>query len=78
MEIDLLAVNRKIIGPVAPVGETQSDDVRYENLMVLCELVGNLVSMIDGVAFYRNDHLASRKRAGEYADKFLDKLGIEK
>jgi hypothetical protein len=62
----LLIVN-KLIGPIEPVGETTTDERRYENLKAQCELVEHLILDIQYVA----------KRAGEYADKFLtNTIGI--
>lgn len=69
---------RQLIGPTFPVGETTSDNTRFENLKELCELVNSLISDIDAVAFDRNSHEFSVKRAGEYAHDYLtNRLSIK-
>jgi hypothetical protein len=73
----LLVVN-KLIGPIEPVGETTTDEKRYENLKAQCELVEQLILDIQYVAKNNKDrHEHSMKRAGEYADRFLtNTIGI--
>jgi len=67
----------KLIGPVMPIGETNTDQNRFESLKHLCELVDRLVFTIDSVIPNKNRPEASMKKAGEYADKFLTDLGIQ-
>jgi hypothetical protein len=73
----LLFVN-KLIGPIEPVGETATDDKRYENLKAQCELVEQLILDIQYVAKNNKSRTEySMKRAGEYADRFLtNTIGI--
>ncbi len=73
-EIDLLVVVQKLVGPVRPVGETHADNARFANLKRLTELVDRLVYELDAVAENRHRPEASMKRAGEFADSFLDGL----
>ena len=71
-------VVKKLIGNINPVGETNTDNQRFENLKEMCELVNNLITDIDDMA-YRNkcSHEYSVKRASEYASNFLTKtVGI--
>ena len=78
MEINIKDLVLKITGGINPIGESNTDRERFENLKVLCELVNELVGEIDNVAYKNKDRYeASMKAAGEYAFKFLDKtLGI--
>jgi hypothetical protein len=70
-------VVRKLVGKVDPVGETSTDDVRFENLKVMCELVGRLLTDIDAVATNNKNRVEfSMKRAGEYASDFYTRIGI--
>ena len=72
-------VVKKLIGSINPVGESDTDDERYENLKEMCVLVDNLITHIDDMA-YLNRHLQeySVKRAVKYASTFLTKtVGIE-
>ena len=68
----------KLIGKINPVGETNQDNERFENLKEMCELVNNLITEIDDVAYIYRDHKEySIKRASEYASNFLTKtIGI--
>lgn len=76
--MDIHGVVKKLVGPINPVGETNTDNARFENLKVLTELVEKLVIDIDAVAYEHKDaHQFSLKRAAEHASKFMkDKLGI--
>lgn len=68
-----------LVGEIRPMGESNSDEVRFENLKCLCNLVDDLVGKIDDVSYrYKDSYESSVKRASEYADKFLtDNLGIK-
>lgn len=73
-----LDIVNKLIGPIRPVGETNTDNERFENLKVLCQLVDELVREIDAVGYnFQNSHEFSVKRASDYASKFLTQtIGI--
>jgi hypothetical protein len=67
----------KLIGPVMPIGETNADEKRFENLKTMTELVDALLSDIDAVATANKDRYeASRKKAGQFAAKFFDQIGV--
>lgn len=72
----LYDVVKKLIGEVKPIGETRTDDIRFENLKQLTELVDKLETDIDEIAMLKDRPEYSIKRAGEFADAFLTKLGI--
>jgi hypothetical protein len=64
----------KLIGPVDPVGETNADEKRFENLKALCELTEKLVCIIDEVSYRNKDRGEySMSRAGKYAFDFIEK-----
>ncbi len=69
---------KKLIGKITPVGETNTDNERFENLKAMCELVNNLITDIDDMAYQNKDAIEfSAKRASEYASNFLTKtIGI--
>lgn len=71
-------VVKKLIGKITPVGETNTDNERFENLKAMCELVDNLITDIDDMAYMNKDSREfSVKRASEYASNFLTKtIGI--
>lgn len=73
--MELKEIVLKLTGEIQPVGETTTDNKRFENLKVLCELVNELVSEIDNVSFYNKDRCEySMNRSGKYANEFLLKL----
>lgn len=67
----------KIIGHIMPIGETNEDNRRFENLKSTCDLVNLLIEDIDRVAHISHRQEFSIKRAEEFAHKFLNDLGIE-
>ena len=71
-------VVKKLVGNVQPYGATHIDDERFENLKAMCELVNDLVTEIDRVAYENKDrHEYSMKQMANYASNFLSNtLGI--
>ena len=70
-------VVKKLIGPIRPVGESNEDTKRLENLKAMCQLMEEIHTAIDAVAYdFRDDKQGSVKACQDYASKFLDKLGI--
>lgn len=67
-----------LIGKIRPVGETNTDAQRFENLKEMCGLVNELVSEIDSVSYdFKDSYEHSVKKASDYAKNFLTKeLGI--
>lgn len=74
----LEAVVMQLIGPIDPVGETNTDNKRYENLKTLTELVERLfVNLNDVVYLNHSSRECSRKRAAEFVQKFFKGMGVE-
>lgn len=70
----IIEIIENLVGEINPVGETNEDEVRFENLKVMCDLVNSLISKIDDVAYKNKDSYEfSIKRSAEYAGKFLTK-----
>jgi len=69
---------KKLIGEIRPIGETNEDKKRFENLKNLCELVESLVSEIDLVnCDFHDSYESSVKNASNFASNFLDNLIIK-
>ena len=69
---------KKLIGPIYPVGETNEDNRRFENLKKFINLTDNLLTDIDDLAYINRDaHEFSKKRAAEEAKKYLDRIGLQ-
>jgi len=76
--MELYEVVKKLVGEIDPIGETNEDDRRFENLKEMTELVDKLLSDIDDVGMLNKDsHEHSVKRASNFAIKFFNKIGIE-
>lgn len=76
--MDIYEIVTKLVGRINPVGETNTDNERFENLKVMCELVEKLIVDIDTVGYSnKNAYEFSKKRAAEYSEKFIiERLGI--
>ncbi len=78
MEINVYDIVGKLIGAIEPVGETQTDNILFENLKAMTELVEALLADINEVAWrFKNCHEHSIKKACDYARKFLDNIEIQ-
>ena len=75
--MELIDVVRKLVGPINPIGDTQVDNMRFEDLKTMTDLVDKLLTDIDAVIAYKDRHEYSMKRAGEFADNFFEQLGIK-
>jgi len=67
----------KLIGPINPVGETHTDDKRFENLKVMTQLVDDLLTDINNVACMDDSHEFSVKRAAKFCSDFYDQINIQ-
>ena len=75
--MDLYDIVMKLVGPVDPVGSSEIDRERMENLKVLLDLTDQLLSAIDLVApLNKNRTEWSMKQAGQLCDNWQDKMGI--
>jgi len=75
--MDIYEIVMKLVGPIHPIGETNADNARFENLKTLCTVTDQLVSAIDEVGYRHKDSQEySVKRAADRARKFMDDLGI--
>jgi hypothetical protein len=72
-----LEIVNKLIGPINPIGETNTDGERFENLKALCNLTEGLIKQIEEVAGSKDRQEYSIKRCGDYADQFLSMLITE-
>ena len=69
--IDIYNVITKLVGPIEPVGESNADEKRYENLQTMTEVVGELLADIKIVSRYVDRPEASMSKIGRYAQTFL-------
>ena len=70
----LIEIVEKLVGPTAPVGESNEDARRYENLLELIGLTNDLIVMIDNVADSKGRPEHSIRKAGLLADQFMQEI----
>ena len=75
--MELIDVVNKLIGPITPMGDSNIDSTRFENLKATTELIEQLVNDVTWVAGYQDQPEHSVKRAGKFAAASLDSLGIK-
>ena len=70
--MDIHEIVVKLIGPINPVGETNEDNRRLENLKEMINLMNQIHTDIDNVVYLNKDcHEFSKKKAAELADRSL-------
>jgi hypothetical protein len=70
--MDLYEVTKKLIGPTEPIGESREDEIRFENLKAMVNLVNRLMSDIEHIAVANeNRHESSMKKAGDCSRLFI-------
>lgn len=70
-------VVKKLIGEIRPVGDASRDPKILENLKAMCELHAEIHAAIDSVAYdFKNDKQGSVKTVCDFANKYIDSLGI--
>ena len=74
MTIDIYEIVKKLIGEINPIGDSNVDRARLENLKVTTGLVDKLVFDIDSIVPNKDRVERSMEQAGEFADKFLTDL----
>lgn len=62
---------KKLYGEIEPVGETDEDEERYNNLLEYMKLYYIIYDNLLKVAKYKNDERYSVKKIGEKAYKIL-------
>lgn len=65
---------KRLLGLITPQGETNTDEVRYLNLVDTINVVDELIDDIIVVASYKFNSEHSMKKSGEKADKFITHL----
>jgi len=76
-KIDVYDVATKLIGPINAVGESNTDQDRYENLKQTIDTIERLLQDISDASRSSNNYQASMKKIGQKAEKFLRDIGEE-
>ena len=71
MKYTIYEIVHRIVGDINSVGETNTDEVRFENLKVQCELIYDLLDEIIEEEKNKERHEGSMQKSGEFAHKFL-------
>ncbi len=75
--MEIYDIAKKLLGPIDPAGETNTDERRFENLKETIELVDKLVFDIFSVSLRKDSQMHSVKMAGLKAHKYLNDLKEE-
>lgn len=75
--VDNYEVIKKLIGKIYPVGESHTDEIRYENLLEMLSLIDRLLFDVNTVANHRTNHQASMAKAGKRAKEFLNDIALQ-
>lgn len=51
----VVEIVENLIGKINPVGETNEDEIRFENLKLMCDLTNSLISKIGNVSYENKD-----------------------
>ena len=73
--LQILNVVNKLVGRIHPVGETNVDHIRLENLKIMCELCQELLIEINSVAVsnrHRYEH--SVLQIQQQAEQFINRM----
>lgn len=74
----MIDIVKKLVGNIKPIGETNTDNERLQNLKEMCELTRNLLEEIDSVCkSFPNNHEFSIKRNCKYGNDFLVEVGFK-
>jgi len=75
--MDIHEIVKKLVGNISPIGETNEDNRRFENLKVMTDLVDSLLSEMDEIVYRKsNNQEFSIKRAVDFIIDFMDEIGI--
>jgi hypothetical protein len=69
--MEIYDIVKKLIGPIEPIGETNSDEQRFKNLENMIDLTGKLLSDIIEVSQYEKCEQHSMSKAGKLARQFM-------
>ena len=67
-------VVRKLIGEINPVGSSEVDKIRLENLQKLTILIDELICDVAYVKRYKDNSEFSVNKIGNFADEYLNLL----
>jgi hypothetical protein len=71
-------VVKKLIGSIEPIGKTEVDEKRLENLKAMTEMLDALLGEVMNVARFNKDRVEySMNQCGKHAHSFLRSIGIE-
>jgi hypothetical protein len=72
--MEIYDVVKKLLGEIEPVGETNTDEKRFENLAATTHLVDKLIFDISQVSHCASRQEYSMSRAGKHAEQFLNDI----
>ncbi len=75
--MEMIEIVEKLIGKIETIGETNTDEKRFENLKEFGNLTEIMLSKLHSVAKDEDCYEYSRKRSGRYARELLEGFAAE-
>ncbi len=72
--MELIDIVRKLIGPIQPIGESNTDAKRLENLSQYGELLDGLLCDLEETAIHADRAEASMRLIGQKAKTYLSEV----
>lgn len=67
----------KLCGKIIPIGETNEDNIRYENIENYYELLCHIISLLKIASEYKDRQEYSMQKIGKECYEILKELGLE-
>lgn len=77
MIMDLHEIVKKLNGPISPMGESNMDTKRFENLKTMIDLADQLIADIQFASRYAGSHKHSVSKIGKHAKEWINSLNPE-
>ena len=71
-DVNIYELINNLIGNIDPIGESNEDEKRFDNLKEYTELIDKLMVNVRDVARSHEHHAFSIQRSGKHARAFLD------
>jgi len=75
--MELIDVIHKLLGPIEPVGETHTDERRFQNLETTITIVDKLLDDLNNVALEADSSEISVRTIGQRARNFLSGISYK-
>lgn len=75
--MSITEIFNKLCGNITPVGETNEDNKRYENIQNYYELLCYIISSLEIASEYKYRQEYSMQKIGKECDEILKEIGLK-